>query len=230
MTKKEGVLLAEYGEKIKIQHVEMKQELSSHISIRPNSQTAFSSIIWKIDWNRFFPKVVHPGGISADTSNFDEFSEFLTHQAPHLLEVSDSKDHFLYREKSDAKLRYYAHAGDCFCFKDGPKIVGVFLGTPIDWGSYYLRYTWILPEYRGAGFYQTFLAYYLECLKMAGVDRAEGDISPSNPAHLHIFSKLQFKITGFNASERWGAMIHLTRFLSQKHEDVFEKQFLTHEV
>jgi hypothetical protein len=42
---------------------------------------------------------------------------------------------------------------------------------------------------------------------------------------MHIATRLKFNQTGTLLSERWGAMVHFTKFLSEEKEEVFLRQF-----
>lgn len=202
------------------------QVANTEIQRRVDPHSRLKKFLWDLNWESYFPHLEKEIGISTHCSTFQEFIQFINENHSEIL-VADTPDvGFLGREISDAKIQYYRNFGNFFIFKEQDKKIGVFLGTPLDWSSYYLRYTWILPEYRGRKFYQKFLEYFLACLKEEGVERAEGDIPPTNGRHIHIFSKLGFKINGLNLSERWGTTLRLTRFLSARHDDVFMRQFI----
>jgi len=83
----------------------------------------------------------------------------------------------------------------------------------------------ILPAFQGGGRYQSLLRHLISVLGENGIDRIEGDVAPSNLGHIHVLNKLKFNITGFNLSERWGALVHFTHFTNPKPEKVFLDQF-----
>lgn len=83
----------------------------------------------------------------------------------------------------------------------------------------------MIPEYQGNGNYQKLLLHLLHVLSTHGVERVEGDVAPSNLGHIHVLNKLQFNITGFSISDRWGTMLHFTKFLRKETESLFLNQF-----
>jgi RimJ/RimL family protein N-acetyltransferase len=126
---------------------------------------------------------------------------------------------------SDSKMRYYRIAGDFFEFKDGATTIGLLVGTPVDWSSYYIRSAAVLPAYQGRKVIQRFFPLLFERLKEAGLERVEADTSPSNMATMHLLTRLRFNVSGTILSERWGAHVHFTKFLSDGVEDAFLGQF-----
>jgi hypothetical protein len=98
--------------------------------------------------------------------------------------------------------------------------------TPLDWSSYYVRSAALLPEYQGRQAIQHFLSGVLfPELTRAGVERVELDTSPSNLAMMHIATRLRFNPTGTLLTERWGALVHFTRYLAADSEQVFLDKF-----
>jgi len=126
-----------------------------------------------------------------------------------------------------AKNRYYEEYGDVFVFEHGNKTVGLLVCTPVDWGTYYIRFVAVLPEYGGRKLFQTLLPVLLDVLSASVVERVEAETSPSNLAFVHIMNKFSFNVTGTVLSERWGALVRFTRFLDGNSEDVFLRQFCT---
>jgi GNAT superfamily N-acetyltransferase len=200
---------------------------------KPNLRVAgpisLSAQLWKIDWEAHFPKTVHGDHISIEKVTLKEVARFVSNNLELVYGDSPANLPFLAADKSQAasgaKERYYEENGDFFVFKDGTKVIGIFVGTVTDWQTYYWRSMAILHEYQGRGIYQSFLNSLVEVLKVYGVTRIEGDVSPANFGSIHVFLKLGFFITGFNASERWGTLVHFTRFLDDKHLSTFLGQF-----
>ena len=127
---------------------------------------------------------------------------------------------------SAAKTRYYEVFGDFFEFFHGDELAGLLVCTPTDWSSYYIRSAAMLPKFQGRRIVQHFYTSVLfPTLQRAGVERVEFDTSPSNMAMMHIATRLRFNNTGTILSERWGAMIHFTKFLAVDKEEVFLRQF-----
>ncbi|MGE0616975.1 MAG: GNAT family N-acetyltransferase [Bacteriovoracia bacterium] len=177
-----------------------------------------------IQWEKHFPWPATPS-IEVRPGSFPRFMDFLqTHQA-RLFADSVSAGGFLSEPFSSNKRRYYELAGDFLEFFADGRPVGYFIGNVQDWNTYYLRFCAILPEYRGSPAYARFLRHLLEILPVYGVERVEAHVSPANFVNLHMLTKLQFNVSGQCLSERWGALLHFTKFLSARHENVFLKQF-----
>jgi hypothetical protein len=83
----------------------------------------------------------------------------------------------------------------------------------------------ILPSFQGQGLFQDFLSHLFNVLKAHGVNRVTGDVSPSNLVSSHIFNKMQFNVTGYTVSDRWGALTQFTKFLNPRTEAVFLDSF-----
>ena len=60
-----------------------------------------------------------------------------------------------------------------------------------------------------------------DTLRAAGVERVETDASPTNATTLQVALRLGFKVTGNLTTDRWGALVRLTKFLSPNAERVF---------
>ncbi len=188
-------------------------------------ERCLSSSIWNINWNDYFPFNINQKGFVAEYSTHEEFSAFAKVHFARVFRQDSYQTSFLWSESGTAKTRYYKEAGDFFVFKMNQKTIGGFVGTPIDWSSYYLRSFALLPEYEGHQILSLFLKHLFKCLEEVGVERIEGDTSPSNLTIIQILTRLRFNITGMTLSERWGSQLRLSKFLSTKHEQVFLDQF-----
>ncbi|HLD99337.1 MAG TPA: GNAT family N-acetyltransferase [Bdellovibrionota bacterium] len=198
-------------------------------------QRWLSSRIWNLNWSTYFPFNI-PGNIPGETSgeasnltvqlsSFDTVAHFLAPNFGRIYEEDLNATPFLCFETSEAKNRFYREAADFFAFKDGEKTIGVLVGNPLDWSTYYLRNVSILPEYQNRNIFQPFFGHLLSILADNSVERAEADIALSNLRQVHILNKLGFNITGMTNSERWGATARFTKFFSRKHETAFLDQF-----
>lgn len=182
-----------------------------------------SELFFGINWKSHFPLALQENAL-VEISDFSSTYNFIKENYQHLFNEQENIK-FLSNEFNDAKNRYYHLAGDCFLFKYNSNIVGFFIGTPIDWGSYYLRTAAILQPYRGKGFWKFFILHLIEILKIYNVERIEGDVSPSNFKQINFFNQCNFNINGIIVSERWGCNLHFTKYLSKKHHSVFLNQF-----
>ncbi len=176
-------------------------------------------------WADHFPMAVD--GLpddQVDRISFERAFEFLNmhYQDLHQLE---SDGPFPIGDFTPARVRYYSHMGDCFGFFHRGELVGVFIGTISDWSTYYLRTCSILRKFQGAGRFRSFLEHLIQSLKEMGFDRVEGEVSPANLGEVHLFNKLGFNISGVSLTDRWGAVIRFTMFLSDQAGKVFLGQF-----
>jgi len=62
-------------------------------------------------------------------------------------------------------------------------------------------------------------------LRAAGVARVETEASVVNVPVIALQLKEGFVITAHESSERWGALVRLTKFLSPEPDRVFRRQF-----
>jgi hypothetical protein len=167
---------------------------------------------------------VTASGISVHESSYEKALPFVREHYTRIFEEGSSGP-FSNTRESKLKDRYYRVAADFFEFKDGDVSVGLLVGTPVDWTTYYVRSAAALPDYQGTKMIQRFLPEMFEVLRQAGVERIEADTSPSNMATLHLLTRLRFNVTGTVLSERWGAHVHFTRFLAADQEETFLRQF-----
>jgi hypothetical protein len=187
-----------------------------------NSRYQLSQRIYDIHWEDYFPwKFEGHEARAADPELCYAFIQ-LHREEFKLLAAGDG---FFDEMSNPRRQKYYEVAGDFFSYYVDNKMVGFFIGTPVDWSTYYIRFVWILSEHRKKGFYQNFLGYLLAILSRHGIARTQIDIAPSNLAHMHILNKLKFNTTGFSLSERWGALVHLTRFLDVESAEVFLNRY-----
>ena len=185
----------------------------------------FSEHIWDFSWSDYFPIVLNDADIVVEKSSDEDVLKFARENFATIYGSEFNKSSFLWFDTSEPKNTYYKIAGDFFVFKDGQKTIGVFVGTPLDWGTYYLRNVSILPEYQGRKIYQKFLRRFLNYLEELNLERIEGEISPANSASIHVLLKFGFTISGINLSERWGTLLKFVKYTSLKHHEVFFKQF-----
>jgi ribosomal protein S18 acetylase RimI-like enzyme len=188
--------------------------------------SSLSLALLGVKWQEYFPLTVPETSLKITTCQYAVAEEFLTCNWNRIYRQDSTDRRFLSETAHLSRRRaYYRIAGDFFSFLDGEKCVGIFIGTPIDWSSYYFRNCSILPEYQGLGLYQTLLKHLLSVLKLCGVDRVEGDVAPTNLGHVHILNRLGFVVSGLNLTDRWGSLLHFTRFMNEESSQIFLGQF-----
>jgi RimJ/RimL family protein N-acetyltransferase len=83
----------------------------------------------------------------------------------------------------------------------------------------------VLPAYQGRQLPRVVLPLLFERLKRAAVRRVEAETSPSNLVTIHVLTRMRFNITGNALSDRWGALLRMTKYLDRDAEDVFLDTF-----
>ena len=191
----------------------------------PQLQTleTMSKKLWGIDWAQHLP--FNNGGFEVRPSDYERAASFIREHYNTVFEEEAGASPFA-TDLSAAKAQYYRLFGDFFDFFHGDELAGLLVCTPTDWSSYYIRSAALVPKYQGRRIVQQFYQDAMfPVLRDAGVERVEFDTSPANLAMMHIAARLRFNTTGTILSERWGAMVHFTKFLSGDKEDVFLQQF-----
>jgi hypothetical protein len=184
-----------------------------------------SETLWGLRFCAHLPYQVSDG-VTVQESSFEESLPFMRAHYSRIF-CEDAGSPFAAAKLDDAKARYYRVAGDFFEFKAGADTVALLVGTPVDWSTYYIRSAAALPEFQGKKVVQRFFPVLFGLLRGAGVERVEADTSPSNMATLHLLTRLRFNPTGTVLSDRFGALVHFTRFLDENSEDVFVRSLCT---
>ncbi len=182
-----------------------------------------TEVLWGIRWEDFLPHQV-TADVLVVASCYDQALPFIEDNYGCIFE--DDGDQRFYRTKSVAqRAHYYRKVGDFFEFKQGARSVGLLIGTAIDWSTYYIRSAAALPEVQGKGMIQRFFHTMFPILKRAGVERVEAETAPTNMAVIHLLSRMRFNPSGTILSDRWGALLKLTRYLDEDAEQVFLDRF-----
>jgi hypothetical protein len=161
-------------------------------------------------------------GLSAELGSFEKAQPFIQEHYGHIFGGDETP--FFHEPMTEAKRRFFSEM-DFFLFRADRKTVGVLMAHPSDWSTYYVRSTAILEEYRRRGFMRSFLVPFWAALRAAGVARVETEASVVNVPVIALQLKEGFVITSHESSERWGAMVRLTKFLSPHPDRVFRRQF-----
>jgi ribosomal protein S18 acetylase RimI-like enzyme len=186
--------------------------------------TPLSERLWGIDWRTHLP--FRSGELTVEASSYAEAAGFVAAHYSTIFQQETGPSGFSSSGVGEFKARYYAAVGDFFEVKRAGETVGLLVCNPADWSTYYVRSAALLPELQGHGVIQKFLAEVIfEVLREAGVERVDIDVAPSNLAMMHIATRLRCNATGTLLSERWGALVHFTRFLTESCERIFLQQF-----
>jgi hypothetical protein len=185
-----------------------------------------SEQLWGIDWASELPLELTTDGVRVEFTSYDGTREFIERNYAEIFE-EDAMTAFSSGEVTNAKVRYYTLVGDFFAFKQDNEIVGLLVGTAVDWSTYYIRSSAMKKAYQGRALIQRFLPWVFARLERAGVERIEADAAPSNMTSVYWLTRQRFNVTGTLFSERWGALTRFTKFLSERREATFLEQFCT---
>jgi hypothetical protein len=178
--------------------------------------------LWGLDWSRRLPWQLDD--VTVEWGSIDEALPFVAERYAEIFGADDGR--FFAEPMSEAKRRYCAES-DVFLFRADGETVGLVLAHPTDWSTYYVRSTALLAEYRARGILPRFLEHFYGPLREAGVERIESDCSPSNQPVVRLHTSEGFMATGSWNSDRWGALLRMTKFLRAESEKVFVRQFCT---
>lgn len=183
-----------------------------------------STKLWGLDLTRNLPHVLSHDGITAVPGDLTRIRTFIAEEFPAFGEeiVGAGPNASII----DAKRWYLASACDAIELRANDLTVGVFVGAPEDWSSYYIRTFAVIQMYQRHGLIRRFMR---ECvfgpMESAHIERIVADTSPANLAMARCFSELHFHATGHQLSERWGPLVRYTRFLDPACEAAFCKRF-----
>jgi ribosomal protein S18 acetylase RimI-like enzyme len=175
-----------------------------------------------LDWGEHLPWELC--GLSVELADMAEVMPFVEERYPELFGLRPDDDRFLPDPMRLAKWRFFEES-DVFVFRDGGDIVGLQIAHPTDWSSYYIRSLALLPAYRNRGLIAELTREMCAVLATFGVERVEGETAPPNVPCLISQSRLGYMPTGTLNSDRWGAMIRMTKYLREDAADVFRDQF-----
>lgn len=207
---------------------ELKEKFNSEVAQKKYPET-LSEKLWNVRWEKWFPQSLGDHQYIR-ISNFDEVNGFLAENYKGIYHDSESQDEnyrFLYLETHSAKRGYYGEVADFFVAVVEEKIVGSFIGNISDWSTYYIRSCSVLPKSQGSGFFYEWMQRMAQALGASGhCQRMEAHVTPINHRLIHLMHRLDYTVSGLWNSERWGAKLHFTKYLSHEHEAVFLKQFM----
>lgn len=183
-----------------------------------------SARFWGADLAHDLPRVLSRDGVQALRGEIGRVGEFLKQTFPTFTEEELGAD--LSPRMIEAKGHYLRTASDLIELQHLGRTVGVLVGAPEDWSSFYVRILAFLPEYQRPALTRRFVRECLfEPLAARGVERIVAETWPTNIAMTRGFTEMQFHVTGHQLSERWGALVRYTKFLDPAREAAFEKRF-----
>jgi RimJ/RimL family protein N-acetyltransferase len=188
--------------------------------------TTLSRKVWGLDFTHGLPCVLSSDGIEATPGELDRVLAFIAEQFPSLTEEVGAKRASPHESTAAAKQWYLSSASDLIELRHEGRTVGVLVGAPEDWGSYYVRVFAMSPAYQRPGLIRRFARQCLfGPLRAHHVERVVADTSPANLAMTRLFSELRFHVTGHQLSDRWGPLVRYTKFLDPACESAFCERF-----
>jgi hypothetical protein len=186
--------------------------------------TSLSATLWGLDLSRGLPRVLSHDGITATTGDLTRVRTFLAEEFPSFAEEALGATPC--ESIVDAKRWYLRAACDAIELRHEGRTIGVLVGAPEDWSSYYIRTFAVIQTYQRPALIRRFgRECVFDPLRLHHVERVVADTSPANLAMSRCFSELHFHVTGHQLSDRWGPLVRYTRFLDPACEAAFLKRF-----
>ena len=183
-----------------------------------------SERFWGLDFGKRLPRVLSRDGVQAVRGDLGRVRDFLVQAFPTFTEeeLGASPN----PRMAEAKRHYLLTASDLIELQHEGRTVGVIVGAPEDWSSYYVRIFAVLPEYQRPALTRRFARECLfEPLAEHGVERVVAETWPTNIAMSRGFTEMNFHVTGHQLSERWGALVRYTKFLDPARAAAFAGRF-----
>lgn len=180
--------------------------------------------LWNLDWSRELPW--NFDGIAVERSCFDEIEPFVSEHYPTIFASAAEGSRFLSEPLSEAKRRFWDET-DVFAFRFEGRLVGICAAHPSDWSTYYVRTFALLPEFRERRVLTDFEQAFSKCTRDAGIARWDVECSPMNTPVIRMFTGAGCVVTATQTSERWGAMLRFTKFLSEDAKAAYVRQFVS---
>jgi ribosomal protein S18 acetylase RimI-like enzyme len=180
--------------------------------------------MWGFDLCAELPKKLSNDAILAVPGDFNRIGKFLEENYGLFSEEQQGAAPSAAIQKS--KLAYLSNSCDLIELRHNGETVGVLIGAPEDWSSYYVRMFAVRPEYQRPSLIRRFVRECVfEPLIRGGVERVVAETSPANIAMSHLFTELRFRVTGNLLSDRWGPLVRYTKFLAPACEAEFLRKF-----
>jgi hypothetical protein len=182
-----------------------------------------STQLWGFSVCDDLPRKISSDGVEAVVASYERISCFLAEQYAMFTEEGLGSAPNAFAQKS--KHAYLAGC-DLITLIHRDKTVGIMVGAPEDWSSYYVRVFALVPEYQRLALTRRFVRECLfEPLARRGVERVVAETNPANVAMSRLLHELDFFVTGNQLSDRWGTLIRYTKFLDPACEQQFLRRF-----
>lgn len=186
--------------------------------------TTQSCRMWGFSLADWLPHAIANTGVTVVPGDFDRMGRFLNEQ--YSLFTEEWHGSSPSRVVTERKAHYLVHDCDLVELRNGDDTVGVLIGAPEDWSTYYVRTFAMRRDFQSPAVVRRFVR---ECLfrplAERNIERICADTSPCNVAMSRLFSELNFLATGSSLSDRWGPLVRYTLFLSNDCEAEFRRKF-----
>lgn len=201
----------------------MQASLSRNAAPASSAPSSLTYRLWGFDLCEGLPYVVGRD-VVAHRGDLSSVRAFLSLEYPSLTE--DAVVSALQPRVDSAKRSYLETASDLIELRHAGQTVGVMVGAPEDWASYYIRVFALKRSHQRPRLIRRFCRDYLFARLLAhNVQRVIADTSPANIATSRMLSELKFYVTGQQLSDRWGPLVRYTKFLDSACEEAFLKRF-----
>jgi hypothetical protein len=185
---------------------------------------SLSAKFWGLDLRANLPRVLSHDGVEAAPGEIDRVRAFLAAEFPCLTEEKLGASPNAAMVSS--KRSYIQTRCDLIELRHNDRTVGVIVGAPEDWSTYYIRIFAVMQAYQRPALTRRFVRECLfDPLTAHHVERVAADTSPANLAMSRSFSEMHFHVTGHHLSDRWGPLVRYTKFLDPECEAAFYKRF-----
>lgn len=202
----------------------INEEASGIIARNLPARPTQSTQLWGLSLYEDLPKPLTSDGVYAVAASYERVRAFVAEQYEMFTEEGLGCSPNAFAQKS--KQAYLSTGCDLIGLTHGGKMVGIMVGAPEDWSSYYVRVFALAPQYQRPSLTRRFVRECLfEPLARRGVERVVADTNPANVAMTRLFGELGFFVTGNQLTDRWGALIRYTKFLDPACEQQFHRRF-----
>jgi hypothetical protein len=188
------------------------------------SSTTLSARLWGLDFTKTSPRTLTSDGVQAVPGDMTRACDFLAREFPAFREEHSGV--IPSAKMLDAKRWYLQSACDVIELRHDDRTVGVLIGAPEDWSSFYIRMFALLQAYQRPALRRRFVRECVfEPLIAHQVERVVADTSPLNLGMSVLFNEMRFHVTGHQLSDRWGPLVRYTKFLDPACEAAFHRRF-----
>jgi len=200
------------------------EEASGVVARALPGRKTHSAQLWGFSLCDELPRRVASDGVEAVVGDYQHIQRFVDEQYSMFTEegLGGSPSAFV----RESKQAYLSTGCDLIALVHGDQMVGMLVGAPEDWSSYYVRVFALLPAYQRPALTRRFVRECVfEPLARHGVERVVAETSPANLAMSRLLSELGFVVSGNLLTDRWGPLVRYTKFLDPACEAQFQRRF-----